>query len=207
VNDLQSPWLPKDARQKHQNLKRDAVLAAAARTFGERGFSATRIDDIAEGLNVTKPTIYYYYRTKEALFLACIDSAVEELKQTMGQLKTNASADERVAAFLGEYVLLMTKDLGKCLVNISEFDLKPKASKRLQSAKREVDAMLHAMVEEGMKKGAFEKRDPTVTTFTLFGAANAVARWHKPGGRLAADTLVATIRDLLIRGLLKRSRA
>ena len=37
-----------------------AVLRTAAQLFNERGFHATSLDDIAERLNVSKPTLYYY---------------------------------------------------------------------------------------------------------------------------------------------------
>jgi AcrR family transcriptional regulator len=44
------------------------ILAAAFDTFAERGFSATRIEDIAALAGVSKGTIYHYFETKERLF-------------------------------------------------------------------------------------------------------------------------------------------
>jgi AcrR family transcriptional regulator len=45
------------------------ILAAALRVFAARGFSATRLDDIAAEAGVTKGTIYYYFKSKTALLL------------------------------------------------------------------------------------------------------------------------------------------
>jgi AcrR family transcriptional regulator len=50
-----------------------AILKAARRLFGERGFAATTIDDIAAGARVAKGAVYHHFATKEALFEAVFD--------------------------------------------------------------------------------------------------------------------------------------
>ncbi|HEY3286169.1 MAG TPA: helix-turn-helix domain-containing protein [Gemmatimonadaceae bacterium] len=45
------------------------ILAAALRVFAERGYHATRLEDIAAAAGVTKGTIYYYFKSKDALLL------------------------------------------------------------------------------------------------------------------------------------------
>ena len=45
------------------------ILAAALRVFAEHGYNATRLEDIAAAAGVTKGTIYYYFKSKDALLL------------------------------------------------------------------------------------------------------------------------------------------
>jgi AcrR family transcriptional regulator len=45
------------------------ILAAALRVFAKRGYNATRLEDIAAAAGVTKGTIYYYFKNKDALLL------------------------------------------------------------------------------------------------------------------------------------------
>jgi AcrR family transcriptional regulator len=45
------------------------ILAAALRVFADRGYNATRLEDIAAAAGVTKGTIYYYFKNKAALLL------------------------------------------------------------------------------------------------------------------------------------------
>ncbi len=45
------------------------ILAAALRIFAKRGYNATRLEDIAAAAGVTKGTIYYYFKNKDALLL------------------------------------------------------------------------------------------------------------------------------------------
>src|SRR6266545_6317126 len=56
-----------------------AILRASRRLFGERGFAATTIDDVASAARVAKGAIYHHFATKEALFEAVFDQVSEEL--------------------------------------------------------------------------------------------------------------------------------
>jgi AcrR family transcriptional regulator len=56
-----------------------AILKAAKRLFGERGFAATTIDDVAASARVAKGAVYHHFETKEALFEAVFDQASQEL--------------------------------------------------------------------------------------------------------------------------------
>ena len=47
---------------------RAAIVKAAKRIFGERGFAATTMDDIAGAARVAKGAVYHHFTTKEALF-------------------------------------------------------------------------------------------------------------------------------------------
>jgi len=49
---------------------RAAILEAALKTFAERGFHATTLEDIADAAGITKGTIYWYFKTKESLLSA-----------------------------------------------------------------------------------------------------------------------------------------
>ena len=56
-----------------------AVMRAARRLFGERGFAATSVDDIAAASRVAKGAIYHYFRTKNDLFEAVFEEASRDL--------------------------------------------------------------------------------------------------------------------------------
>ena len=58
---------------------RTAIVKAAKRIFGERGFAATTMDEIAAGARVAKGAVYHHFSTKEALFEAVFEQASLEL--------------------------------------------------------------------------------------------------------------------------------
>jgi AcrR family transcriptional regulator len=57
----------------------EAILKAGRRLFGERGFPATTIDDIAESALVAKGAVYHHFATKEAVFAAVFDVVSRDL--------------------------------------------------------------------------------------------------------------------------------
>jgi AcrR family transcriptional regulator len=57
----------------------EAILKAGRRLFGERGFAATTIDDIAEAARVAKGAVYHHFATKEAVFEAVFEQVSHDL--------------------------------------------------------------------------------------------------------------------------------
>ena len=57
----------------------EAILKAGRRLFGEHGFAATTMDDIAEAAKVAKGAVYHHFATKEAVFQAVFDSVSRDL--------------------------------------------------------------------------------------------------------------------------------
>jgi AcrR family transcriptional regulator len=57
----------------------EAILKAGRRLFGDHGFAATTIDDIAEAAQVAKGAVYHHFATKEAVFEAVFDVVSRDL--------------------------------------------------------------------------------------------------------------------------------
>jgi AcrR family transcriptional regulator len=69
--------MPETKRWERRSEARPAELTAAALAiFAERGFAATRLDDVAARAGVSKATVYLYFKSKEELFEAVVGAAV-----------------------------------------------------------------------------------------------------------------------------------
>jgi AcrR family transcriptional regulator len=80
-------------RPRNQSLlerRRKEILEVAARYFAQHGYSQTDVQIIADALGVGKGTIYRYFPTKEALFLATVDQGVQALKQAVDEAAAKA---------------------------------------------------------------------------------------------------------------------
>jgi AcrR family transcriptional regulator len=62
------------------------IARAAARLFAERGYDATSVREIVEAAGVAKPTLYYYYRSKEGLAQALITVPLSNLTSTLQRI-------------------------------------------------------------------------------------------------------------------------
>src|SRR5205814_8947314 len=83
----------------------DEILAAALEVFADRGFAATKLDDVARLAGVTKGTIYLYFDSKEALFKAVVrETIVPVLAQGEALARSfTGSARELLERLVREY--------------------------------------------------------------------------------------------------------
>src|SRR6266571_9050169 len=62
--------------QRRKAARPAEIVAAALHVFVERGFAATKLDDVARKAGVTKGTVYLYFESKEALFKAIVRETI-----------------------------------------------------------------------------------------------------------------------------------
>jgi AcrR family transcriptional regulator len=71
--------------ERRKDARPGEILDAALELFVERGFAATRLEDVAQRAGVSKGTVYLYFDSKEELFKSVIRSgivrAIEEAEQ------------------------------------------------------------------------------------------------------------------------------
>jgi len=65
---------------------RKKIIQAAIECFSIAGFDRTRMDDIAERAELSKGTLYLYFRNKEDLFYAICQNSITELNDQMSKL-------------------------------------------------------------------------------------------------------------------------
>lgn len=63
-------------RKRRKEARPSELTAAALALFVEKGFSATRLEDVAARAGVSKGTLYLYFDSKEALFKAVIQEGI-----------------------------------------------------------------------------------------------------------------------------------
>jgi AcrR family transcriptional regulator len=64
-------------REKRERAK--SILDAATKVFLAKGYTKTTMDDIALEAEITKPTIYQYFETKEQLYVSLMAPFIDEL--------------------------------------------------------------------------------------------------------------------------------
>ena len=80
--------------------RRQLIVEAAGRLFGERGYDGTRLDDVAAAAGVTKPVLYRHFDDKTALYLALLERHREDLGSFAGAIPASGTLDQRLRAVL-----------------------------------------------------------------------------------------------------------
>ena len=84
--------------------RRTQLLTVAVEVFGERGFHATSMDEVAEAAGVTKPVLYQHFPSKRALYRELLDEVDAQLVAQLVEATAGAvSGRERVEAGFAAY--------------------------------------------------------------------------------------------------------
>ncbi|HJO24379.1 MAG: TetR/AcrR family transcriptional regulator [Myxococcota bacterium] len=91
--------------QPRAEKTRNAILAAAEELFAERGFDATRLEDIAERVGIRRASIVYYFKEKREVYDAIIADVLHGLHGTLEQALTPRPAKplDRVEAIVAAW--------------------------------------------------------------------------------------------------------
>jgi AcrR family transcriptional regulator len=76
MSNITSPDQPSTRFQRRPDERPEELLDAALTVFGERGFRATTLEEVATRAGVSKGTVYLYFESKEALFRAVVEKKV-----------------------------------------------------------------------------------------------------------------------------------
>ena len=153
-----SPWKPSSERARQREIKRDAVVLAAARAFRLRGYHNTSVDDLAALLNVTKPTIYHYLDNKEEILFECFRTGLDQIKSAFDEIRdSNTPAIERLTAVMRRYAEAITSEFGWCMVRAEDQDLSPVMSKRINTLKSEIDQGIRRLIKDGIADGSIRR--------------------------------------------------
>lgn len=203
-----SPWRTKLERERDRAVKREAVLQAAVQSFNRNGFHNTSLDDVAASLNVTKPTIYYYFANKDEILFDCVRLGLDGIRIAADTVEKNGGSGlDRLKALMRRYAVIMTQDFGMCVTRTADHELSPGAKVQFRELKREIDHTVRRVVTDGMQDGSIAPGDPKLVTFALTGALNWIARWYDPEGPLSPDEIADGCLAPLLFGLVPRSGA
>ena len=68
------------------DLKREGILAVAARLFAQRGFSESSVSDLAAACDMSKSLLYHYYSSKEEILYAVMSAHLEALESVLEEI-------------------------------------------------------------------------------------------------------------------------
>ncbi len=199
---LVSPWAPTSNRERVRTDKREAVLRTAAQVFNEKGYMATTLDEVAERLNVTKPTLYYYVKSKEEILYECVRIGLTMVQDAITEVgATGGSAVDKLVAAMHKYTEIVTMDFGMCVIRVGEDPLPPESQRKLRRIKAGIDREFRELIRQGIEEGSIAPCDPKIAAFTLAGALSWIGRWYRPGGPLTPDDIAQQCIALLANGL------
>ena len=138
---------------------RNKILEVAEKEFATYGYSGAHLQAIAGQVGVQKTALYYYFRSKAALYNAVLWHMLEALRDSVNRgLRTEGTAEQRLESVLGELNDLLaerrnySKILFRMFVDRSPFDFQA-----AQPLVQEIIASLLRFYREGVDGGEFRR--------------------------------------------------
>jgi TetR/AcrR family transcriptional regulator len=183
-------------------LKRQAVLIEAGRAFSRAGYHNTSLDDVAEALNVSKPTLYRYFRSKQEILYECHKVALRLGEESVRYASaTGSSGLARILTFLEHYVRALGGELGALAALRDQFALAPEQLEEIRARRRAFEDVFRGWVVVGIEDGSVRPCDPATAVACFMGAVNWLPVWFSPEGPRSATEVARTFVDIFEGGL------
>src|SRR5690348_14991697 len=186
-------------------LKRRLILKAAARLFFERGYAATRIEDIIAELSASRRVIYEHFGGKSDILVAICEQAIRSTIDLASRVAhTPLDPVEKLRRLVREFTGIVIENRDYIAISTREMMFLPADSRaRITRMQKKFDRILSAILADGVERGVFVTADPAITALAIGGMIIWTHRWYRPAGRLSAeavaDAMAAAALNLVLR--------
>ena len=96
--------IAKPRYQRRKQARPQEILESATRVFAQKGYTDSRIEDVADAAGISKGTVYVYYKNKDELFRAVLMHYIDSEFETLRNIapKFEGSAEELLRLILHE---------------------------------------------------------------------------------------------------------
>jgi AcrR family transcriptional regulator len=206
INKIKGRW------ERRKDARPQELLSAALDLFVERGYAATRLDDVAAKAGVSKGTLYLYFTNKEDLFKAVVREhllpVLSEAEQAMAHFEGHSRDLLRDLLMRWWHHMGETKLSGITKLMMAESGNFPEVA---QFYHDEFIARGNAMIERalvrGMERGELRRLDPGTVTQVIVAPMIMLMLWKHSFGPCQDKPVsplpyLDTFIDLLFNGLL-----
>ena len=186
--------------------KRKLILTEARKLFLRFGFSKTSMEDIAHECGMAKPTLYYYYNKKEAIFDAIVGAEADTFLKNLDQkLNIELPADQKLVRFLNliyDHLSIYARELAKMPEMMCEGS--PHGRPVVKKIRENFRERLRDLLREGCDTGIFvisddESHVNALASIIGFLNIDWMQKNTEPMRRVTFDAVV----EILLKGLRK----
>ncbi|MBI5968868.1 MAG: TetR/AcrR family transcriptional regulator [Deltaproteobacteria bacterium] len=184
---------------------RQRLLEGAAELFTQKGYAATTVREIVASAGVTKPALYYYFQSKEGIYLELMREAFAKLDALLdASLEEKGSATEKLLRLSDRAFSLLLENIkvvrvmyaiyygphqGAPFFDFDAYHLKFQQAIRL-------------LVDEGIRRGEFRRENAEGMAWAIMGAINVAMEVHLGHSEMAIGREgLARILKLIFQGI------
>ena len=196
--------------QTKQDLRKDQILDAALTVLVQNGYEGSRMDDVVTESQLSKGAIYWYYKSKKAMYLDLVNFWVIRYSATINHFVENDQVAPDQLKSLFNYFIDQYESDPDPFIALTEFwsmaqkddDFRAK----LQKVYSQFLEVLEKIVAKGVKDGDFKKLDIRITAMSIMLNVESI-NWFTlfDTHGVSARDYIQTISDFILAGLLKKN--
>ena len=196
--------------QTKQDLRKDQILDAALTVLVQNGYEGSRMDDVVSKSQLSKGAIYWYYKSKKAMYLDLVNFWVIRYSATINHLVENdQSAPDQLKSLFNYFIDQYESDPDPFIALTEFWSMAQKDDDfraKLQKVYSQFLEVLEKIVAKGVKDGDFKKLDIRITAMSIMLNVESI-NWFTlfDTHGVSARDYIQTISDFILAGLLKKN--
>jgi len=157
--------------RKRVGNKRERIISAAARFFGEKGYHNTTTSEIAAAAGVAAGTIYIYFSSKEELLVAVFEEFLgTHMQQLRDGVERVSGPEAKLRTLIDLGLDLMERNPDSARIFLSQLRQSPMMIKLVaKRSSRVYKDIIESILMEGMREGKFREVNPRSAANMVFG--------------------------------------
>lgn len=197
----QPPLGPCAKNRRHGRLTAEEIIAAAAVSFYKNGYADTTLATVARQLNVTDKAIYYYFKSKDLLYLMTVNACMDWVTAIIEEIDArDISGLDKIKTFARRVIrnsLKRRRYLRSLPEHLEDTDL----GRRYKAIERAQEESLIGWVREGIADGSIRPDDPKMLWKWNQGGLIWLDAWAREGMQYDDDDLERAAMTMLNRSL------
>ena len=178
------------------------ILKVAARLFAERGYERTTLEMVADELGLSKPSLYYYVKSKEDILADIFKEIFQSiLESAQRNISPDLEPQEQLHHLIIAYVTHACVFPEGRILFLYESYLLSICNPELLALRDRYQRLMEDAISDGIQQGIFQVSDASLAMHALVGALHAIPLWYLPHGPLSPLEIGEYYARLLIGGL------
>lgn len=184
---------------------RDRLLSGATGLFASKGYAATTVREIVERAGVTKPVLYYYFRSKEGIYLDLMREPFSKFAALVEEtiLEAGSSRERLLRLCLRAYGIFVENiDVARVMYSIYYGPPQGAPFVDFDACHHQFQEAVLQVLVEGIRDGEFRRVDPHDAMWAVIGAVNVAMEVELCHPRQSLGSAgVRRVLDLVLEGI------
>ena len=184
--------------------KRSEILNMCAHFFYEKGYRGTNLDEVAEVLEITKPAIYYYFKSKDEILCELYSTTMDYLLEHIESIfYKNDSSITKLKNMITMHVQVVTTNIPLITIVLQEQKELPIVHrKNMKNKNKKYGDYFLQVIQKGINDGEFIDANAFLLTQNIIGMCNGLLTWYDPKGNYTSEQLCETIISIVMKGVI-----